>query len=398
MTDPLGRSQVLPYLIGLSKLGLKFHLVSFEKREVYSKNADTVRSITESNGIHWHPLTYTRKPPVISTIWDKLRMERLASKIIREHNVKAVHCRSYISGLVGMKLQQSFGIRFIFDIRGFWADERVEGGLWNLDNPIYNAVYKFFKTQEKKMFASADIIVSLTALGSNIIQKNFSISKNKIHIIPCCADLDHFDHRSLNFDIVEKIKERSGIKDHHPILGYLGAIGTWYMLDEMLEFFKRMLVRYPNALFLLVTTERQETILKAAEKIGVPSANIAVMSATREEVPAAISLFDVSLFFIRPTYSKSASSPTKQGEIMGMGKPIICNAGIGDTDEVINRYHCGDVIDLNDELSMDRAVAAFEQTRNLPKDQIRKGAEDFYSLQKGVEKYGNIYRELRLLN
>jgi glycosyltransferase involved in cell wall biosynthesis len=202
----------------------------------------------------------------------------------------------------------------------------------------------------------------------------------------------------LNFDIVEKIKERSGIKDHHPILGYLGAIGTWYMLDEMLEFFKRMLVRYPDALFLLVTTERQETILKAAEKIGVPSANIAVMSATREEVPAAISLFDVSLFFIRPTYSKSASSPTKQGEIMGMGKPIICNAGIGDTDEVINRYHCGDVIDLNDELSMDRAVAAFEQTRNLPKDQIRKGAEDFYSLQKGVEKYGNIYRELRLLN
>ncbi len=159
MTDPLGRSQVLPYLIGLSKLGLKFHLISFEKREAYSKHADTVRSLTQSNGIHWYPLTYTRTPPVISTIWDKLRMERLASKIIRKHKVKAVHCRSYISGLVGMKLQRSFGIRFIFDIRGFWADERVEGGLWNLANPIYNTVYKFFKNQEKSMFAAADVIV-----------------------------------------------------------------------------------------------------------------------------------------------------------------------------------------------------------------------------------------------
>jgi hypothetical protein len=68
--------------------------------------------------------------------------------------------------------------------------------------------------------------------------------------------------------------------------------------------------------------------LKAAARIGVPSANLGVMAATREDVPTAISLFDVSLFFIRPTYSKSASSPTKQGELMGMGKPIICNAGI----------------------------------------------------------------------
>lgn len=324
-------------------------------------------------------------------------MERLSSKIIRKHQVEAVHCRSYISGLVGMKLQQRFGIRFIFDIRGFWADERVEGGLWKLESPIYNAVYKFFKTKEKLMFAAADVIVSLTSRGADIINRDFNIPNRKIHIIPCCADLDHFNNRNLNSETVARVKQRSGIKEHQPVLGYLGAIGTWYMLDEMLVFFKRLLVRYPDAFFLLVTTEREETILTAAENIGVPISNISVMSATREDVPAAISLFDVSLFFIRPTYSKSASSPTKQGEIMGMGKPIICNAGIGDTDEVIKRYHCGDVIDLNDELSMDKAVASFEQTRNLPKDQIRKGAEDFYSLHKGVEKYSNIYREIGLL-
>ena len=30
MTDPLGQSQVLPYLSGLSKEGYSFHLISFE--------------------------------------------------------------------------------------------------------------------------------------------------------------------------------------------------------------------------------------------------------------------------------------------------------------------------------------------------------------------------------
>ena len=33
MTDPLGQSQVLPYLVGLSEKGYKFTILSFEKKE-----------------------------------------------------------------------------------------------------------------------------------------------------------------------------------------------------------------------------------------------------------------------------------------------------------------------------------------------------------------------------
>ena len=33
MTDPLGQSQVLPYLIGLTKEGYQFTILSFEKKE-----------------------------------------------------------------------------------------------------------------------------------------------------------------------------------------------------------------------------------------------------------------------------------------------------------------------------------------------------------------------------
>ena len=55
MTDPLGQSQVLPYIIGLSKKGYKFHLVSFEKPNRLRK---IEKSLKESvvkmklNGIH----------------------------------------------------------------------------------------------------------------------------------------------------------------------------------------------------------------------------------------------------------------------------------------------------------------------------------------------------------
>ena len=37
MTDPLGQSQVLPYVFGLQKRGYEFHVLSFEKMDRYNK-------------------------------------------------------------------------------------------------------------------------------------------------------------------------------------------------------------------------------------------------------------------------------------------------------------------------------------------------------------------------
>ncbi|HTF80814.1 MAG TPA: hypothetical protein VL947_03780, partial [Cytophagales bacterium] len=66
MTDPLGQSQVIPYLCGLSKLGHKIHLVSFEKKVNYKHSRSIVEAILAQDGITWHPRFYTKKPPVLS--------------------------------------------------------------------------------------------------------------------------------------------------------------------------------------------------------------------------------------------------------------------------------------------------------------------------------------------
>ena len=129
MTDPLGRSQVLPYLTGLARYGYRFHLISFEKKDAWLAGRETVEKITAEAGIAWYPLTYTASPPVLSTLYDLKRMQSAAEKILKSHPVKAVHCRSYISALTGLRLKKKYGVKFIFDMRGFWADERIEGGI-----------------------------------------------------------------------------------------------------------------------------------------------------------------------------------------------------------------------------------------------------------------------------
>ncbi|MBL0342579.1 MAG: glycosyltransferase [Bacteroidetes bacterium] len=396
MTDPLGQSQVIPYLAGLSKLGYHFHLISFEKSENFRKEHNHILELMRSHQIEWHPLTYTKKPPVISTMRDLSRMKKRSAEIIAKHDIQLVHCRSYISGLAGIALKEKFGIQFLFDMRGFWADERVEGGLWNLTNPMYKAVYKFFKNKEKEMFSKADAVVSLTENAKNIIDSwNFRKPEQlPISIIPCCADLDHFNPGAVNQVDVEKMRHKLKIPVNIPVISYLGAIGTWYMLDEMLDFFRIFIQKYPQAIFLFISHEPFHNITEKATRRGIPMENLRHLGARRTEVPVALSLSDTALFFIRPTFSKKASSPTKQGEIMGMGIPLICNTGIGDTDHVVERYGAGLTVDLTNKDAMQMAVDGYSALAAIPKITIIKGAEDFFSLSSGVQKYAAIYSKL----
>ncbi|MBK8845432.1 MAG: hypothetical protein IPO27_02290 [Bacteroidetes bacterium] len=149
----------------------------------------------------------------------------------------------------------------------------------------------------------------------------------------------------------------------------------------------------PNAKFLVVTNDLPEPILEKAALKNIAGGDIIITSAPRAQVPVHIAVSDSALFFIKPVFSKSASSPTKQGEIMGMGVPIICNNGIGDTDEIILDSNAGVLIDRFDSGQYDKAIAALAATK-FEKEKIRQGAQKYYSLDKGVALYHSIYAAL----
>ena len=106
------------------------------------------------------------------------------------------------------------------------------------------------------------------------------------------------------------------------MLGYLGSIGTWYMLPEMLDFFTELLKVQPKAIFHFVTKEDAVLIYNLASERGILKEQLKIESAERQDIPKILSTWDASVFFILPSYSKKASSPVKQGELMAMGIPV----------------------------------------------------------------------------
>lgn len=399
MTDPLGQSQVLPYLVGLSKRGYRFTLLSCEKPEAFAKNKAVIERICAGAGIEWVPEKYTKRPPVLSTFWDAERLFRRAAALHRERSFSHVHCRSYISSLVGLRLKRRFGLPFLFDMRGFWADERVDGGLWNLKNPLYRLVYQYFKRKEKQFLTEAAHIISLTHAGRDEIHAwPLPGQPLPIEVIPCCADLDHFSPKNADPALVAALRERFDVQENDLVLSYLGSVGTWYMLPEMLRFFQKTLEKHPSARMLFVTHDAPEPILEAAAALGLPPECIAIAPASRAEVPAFLALSHVGLFFIKPAFSKKASSPTKQGEIMAMGIPLVCNDFVGDTGHVVRKYACGEVLQDFSDASLEKAASGLDDLLEISPEKIRAGALDFYALETGVERYAGVYAQIKKLS
>jgi len=398
LTDGLGRSQVLPYILGLEEKGHGFTIVSFEKQGRFAKDAGSIRQLLKGHNIAWVPLMYTAFPPILSTVHDVWQLARTVERLHAAQPFDLIHCRSYITSLVGLRMKRKLGIPFIFDMRAFYADERVDGRLWNLSNPLYRLVYNFFKRKEKEFLEEADFTISLTEKGRDIIHSWDELEEQPlpVEVIPCCADLEHFSERSVDIALQEKLRSETGLGRNDLVFAYLGSIGTWYMLPEMLDFFKVALAERPNAKLLLITHDAPEAIHLMAREKGIAEEKVIVRPASREEVPTFLSLTDIALFFIRPVFSKSGSSPTKHGEMLGMGLPVIANAGVGDVDIIIESTGTGLLVRGFDPANYQEAVAQIDTLLQLPKERMREAALRFYSLEMGVERYHSIYERAKL--
>jgi glycosyltransferase involved in cell wall biosynthesis len=391
MTDQLGQSQVLPYLIGLSKKGYSISIVSCEKELNFKKNKETVFAMMTEYNIAWHYCFYSIKVPFISQLKNFFILKRLAIKEVKSKKFNILHCRSYITAFIGLQLKNKFKTKFIFDMRGFWADERIDGNIWDLRNPIHAILYKYFKRKEIELVENADYIVTLTNNAKNEIESWQLKSHLKIEVIPCCADIDHFTISSDEEKLITRSK--LNIPENFFVIGYLGSIGTWYMLDEMLDFFKELQKEKPNSIFFFITNDDELGIRNVAESKGISSKCVIVKSAKREEVPAFISCFDIGLFFIKPLYSKKGSSPTKLAEILACGIPLIANTGIGDVDELLLKSNCGILVDYFNKESYVEAINRIGKL-NLSKQFYRDVALTKFSLQSGIELYSTIYNKL----
>lgn len=383
MLEPLGQSQVIAYLERLSS-DYSIHLISFEK-PADGQQAAKVRAVKdrlERAEIRWHPLTYHKTPTLPATLFDIAQGTALALWLTARHRLKLIHARSYISALIGWVVKLLTGAKLLFDMRGLWADERTDGGIWPEGGRIYRAV----KRLEETLLMGADHIVTLTHASKSVIEAfPYLYGRNRapITVIPTCADLDRFtpenDAKAAPFT-----------------LGYLGSIGTWYLFDEVLACFAQLRTRRPDARLLVVNRNEQDLVRQMADAAGIPEDCLEITVAEHADVPAQVRRMDAGAAIIRPVYSKIASAPTKLAEYLGCGVPCLGNVNVGDMELVLEGQGAGVALRDFTEEERIRAIDRLLEITATPGigEHCRSVALEHFSADDGAERYRSIYRAL----
>jgi glycosyltransferase involved in cell wall biosynthesis len=381
--EPLGQSQVLSYLKCLA-VERRIYLISFEKVDDWANAIERNRILKDmvEAGINWYPLSYHKRLSVLSTAWDISCGVTLGLWLVLRNKLVIVHARSYVPSVAALVLKRLTGVKFLFDMRGFWADERLDGGLWQPNSLIY----RFAKRFERYFFLSADHVVSLTnAAAHEILHFDYlQQSLPSVTVIPTCADLARFKPLPRGLSL-------GGF-----VLGYVGTVGTWYLFDETVACFKHLLDLRPDARFLIVNRGEHEHILERLANAGVPELAVELTTASYSEVPSQMARMDAGIFFIKPVFSKKASSPTKLAEFLGCGVPCLANSGVGDLAEVLEGERVGIALKSFDDFSMKVALQQLLQLAADPDTRQRciESALRHFSLEKGVVSYSLIYEQL----
>lgn len=397
ITDHIGQSQVAPYLLGLAAKGHKITLLSAEKME-FADIISRYEKIFAQSGINWIYIKYHRKPPIFSTLLDLARMQKIAGRLIQAKGVKVIHCRSYVASLIGLHFKKRNGIKFIFDMRDFWADAGKETKRFNVDkNFAHKKVYYFFKRKEKEFLEYADHIISLTESGKRIMlqwaEKEMSITA-PISVIPCCADFSFFDPDKIDPLKLEEKKRALGIPDGTFVLNYLGSLGPAYLTNELLDLYKVVLKRRPDALFLVVANNDHHLIKNAAIEKGIDINKLIITKSSKEEIPYLIALSHLSAFFIMPSFAKQACSPTKLAELFAMNVPVISNTKVGDLDTILSLDRNGSAVvhSFNAE-ELEKTVNVVMDKLEDRKVNIRNASFEF-SVTEGINAYNKVYNSL----
>ena len=299
MTDTLGQSRVLSYLIPLSKKGVIIHIISFEKPELYLSKKEIVIDRLKGTEITWHPLLYTKKPPVVSTLKDIMAGWRLIKKLQKDVKFDIVHCRGYISAIIGERMKRKLKTKFLFDMRGWWVDEKLESGNWN--SIVYKPIYNYFKNKESDFFKNADYVVSLTYKGKDEILKRRLKNSEDIGVIPTCVDFNifpPFDER-IRLDI----RKQLNIPQHAALLVYSGSVGGNYKLSDFVTVYKSFINFFTRGYFLILSKVDADQLKNELKELDVDLSRILILSSDFNKVNQYLMAADIGLILYDLNFS-----------------------------------------------------------------------------------------------
>lgn len=400
LREPLVQTQVLPYLRQLRDGGVAISLLTFEPdpaRTWTPEETDAWTGRLASEGIHWYRLPYHKRPSLPATVYDILAGARFAAALARREGIGIYHARGHMAAAMGALAKRITGGKLIFDIRGFMPEEYVDAGVWKPGG----LHYRLTKAAEAKLLRAADAMVVLTERAREILFpgcRDMDARGRPLEVIPCCVDLQRFSETETPTRAA--VRGEFGWEGRR-VIAYVGALGGWYLTNEMVDFLKEAHRQDATTFSLILTQSAPELVGEPLRAAGIREQDYQIRRVAPGEVPRYLRGADLALSFIKPCYSKLASSPTKMAEYLAAGLPVVCNGGVGDVDALVAGERVGVIVEPMDPVGYANALAAADRLRREAGIAARcrdAAIRHFDLVEVGGARYRRLYQRLAELN
>jgi glycosyltransferase involved in cell wall biosynthesis len=267
-------------------------------------------------------------------------------------------------------------------MRGLWPREKVDAGLWREGSWRH----RIGRRLERLLLRRAAGVVVLAAGALEALPA----LEKPVRVIPTAVDLGRFRPGLPVPPGAEGLAGRE-------VFVIAGALGSWYLLPEMLDLAAEAVRRSPAARILVLTEEDARPAVEGLRVRGIPAERFVVRGVPHAEVPNWFSLAAAGILLIRSAPSKRASAPTKIGELLACGVPVLISPSIGDAEALLEETRTGIVVrDLTRtgyREALDRLEALRSEGSRLEK-RCRRTARERLSLSAAVREYSDLYREL----
>ena len=243
----------------------------------------------------------------------KLPIEQLVY-IIRENHIDVLHAEALYCARIAKAVKQLIPhVAFSIDWHGVVPEEARMGG-------ASQQRIAFLEFLEQALLSESDLNIFVSSAMRDHYKRKYRLMNLRLITVPCCVSDDRFTSQK-NMELT----------DNRLIFLYTGSLAHWQCGMEMIKLFS-LLHQFDDRcyLMLLIPKPDQGKVIEWAVKFGLTDKAYYVAEVNHQDVPKHLYRGHLGLLLRRNDPVNEVSSPTKFGEYLAAGLPVLMTDCIGD--------------------------------------------------------------------
>ena len=382
LLDPLGQSQIVPYVSAISAAGHSLTVVSYEKVERTREQIKLMELKLQKIGVNWVRLEFRSGKfwAIKRLISGVLLIKKLCSNIQPDF----MHLRGFVPAVI-FQLSRST-VPSLYDFRGFALGEWLDMGKVIQSSLLYRVLNQL----DRKAVKSASGLVVLEESAKRLLKETYDVPNVPLKVIRTCTDVKRYTKwKNINNN------ENSTLR-----FVFLGGARFPYRPDLALMLIEKLIEHGVDCNIDFINQGDRVFIEKASGLTSISKEKIQILDCEHSEIPDILASYDCGIVMVETSHWRRVCSPTKMGEYLASGLPVISLEGIDAIDELSERTECVTTFsreELLGHFQEDRAqkILSFIKSVGITqKCQIL--AKNEFDLEMAINLYVELYSEMEV--